>query len=65
MMNSLKPPDDPPLQCYLLSFEGPDTYAHTGCLASRVTDLTHALVAAGFETHLWFVGDSILLPEEK
>ena len=65
MINNLKPPDDPTLQFYLLSFEGPDTYAHTGCLASRVTGLTHTLVAAGFETHLWFVDDSVLIPEEK
>ena len=45
------------MQCHLLSFEGPDAYAESGGLASRIKGLSSALVHAGFETHLWFVGD--------
>src|SRR6266511_3756759 len=45
------------VQFHLLSFEGPDGYARAGGLASRMTGLAHALTGAGFETHLWFVGD--------
>ena len=45
------------MQCHLLSFEGPDAYAEAGGLASRIKGLSNALVHAGFETHLWFVGD--------
>jgi glycosyltransferase involved in cell wall biosynthesis len=42
---------------HLLSFEGPDAYARAGGIASRVSGLAAALVRAGHETHLWFVGD--------
>jgi glycosyltransferase involved in cell wall biosynthesis len=45
---------------HLLAFEGPDPYAHAGGIASRVTGFTQALAAAGFDTHLWFVGDPAL-----
>jgi glycosyltransferase involved in cell wall biosynthesis len=45
------------MQFHLLSFEGPDEYARAGGIASRITGLSEALAAAGFETHLWFVGD--------
>jgi glycosyltransferase involved in cell wall biosynthesis len=45
------------MQFHLLCFEGPDEYARAGGLASRITGLSEALAAAGFETHLWFVGD--------
>jgi glycosyltransferase involved in cell wall biosynthesis len=45
------------MQFHVLSFEGPDAYAQAGGIASRVTGLTQALATAGFETHLWFVGD--------
>ena len=45
------------LHFHVLSFEGPDDYARAGGLASRISGLTDALGAAGFETHLWFVGD--------
>jgi hypothetical protein len=45
------------MQCHVLSFEGPDSYAQGGGLSSRITGLTETLVKAGFETHLWFVGD--------
>jgi len=44
-------------QFHVLSFEGPDRYAQAGGIASRVGGLTQALADAGFETHLWFVGD--------
>lgn len=45
------------MQLHVLAFEGPDPYAQAGGLASRVTGLTQALADAGWETHLWFVGD--------
>lgn len=45
------------MQFHLLSFEGPDEYARAGGIASRIIGLSEALAAAGFETHLWFVGD--------
>ncbi len=41
----------------LLSFEGPDVYSQTGGLGVRVTGLSRALAGAGFDTHLFFVGD--------
>jgi len=53
------------MQCHVLSFEGPDSYAQAGGLSSRVTGLTEALVPAGFETHLWFVGDPALPGHEE
>ena len=48
------------MQVHILSFEGPDTYARAGGLATRVTGLAAALAAAGCETHLWFIGDPAL-----
>ena len=45
------------MQFHILSFEGPDAYARAGGIASRITGLSEALAEAGFETHLWFVGD--------
>jgi hypothetical protein len=48
------------MQFHILSFEGPDEYARAGGIASRITGLSQALAAAGFETHLWFVGDPYL-----
>ncbi|HEX7477207.1 MAG TPA: glycosyltransferase [Polyangiales bacterium] len=42
---------------HVLSFEGPDAYARVGGLETRVSGLCEALIAAGHETHLWFVGD--------
>jgi hypothetical protein len=48
------------MQCHVLAFEGPDLYAQAGGIASRVMGLTEALAAAGFEMHLWFVGDPSL-----
>jgi glycosyltransferase involved in cell wall biosynthesis len=57
MTTALWPPHNAPLQFHVLSFEGPDTYAQAGGIASRITGLTQALALAGFETHLWFIGD--------
>lgn len=53
------------MQFHVLSFEGPDTYAYAGGLASRITGLVYALAEAGYETHLWFVGDPSLPGHER
>jgi glycosyltransferase involved in cell wall biosynthesis len=53
------------LQFHILSFEGPDAYARAGGIATRITGLTHALGEAGFETHLWFIGDPELPSQER
>jgi glycosyltransferase involved in cell wall biosynthesis len=45
------------VQVHVLSFEGPDAYSRAGGLATRTEGLTQALVSAGREVHLWFVGD--------
>ncbi len=45
------------IRFHILSFEGPDDYSRAGGIASRVGGLTGALADAGFETHLWFIGD--------
>lgn len=55
----------PPLQFHILSFEGPDLYARAGGIATRITGLARALADAGFDTHLWFVGDPDLPGEER
>jgi glycosyltransferase involved in cell wall biosynthesis len=52
------------MQFHILSFEGPDEYARAGGIASRITGLSEALAAAGFETHLWFIGDPSLSGHE-
>jgi glycosyltransferase involved in cell wall biosynthesis len=41
----------------LLSFEGPDVYSTAGGLGTRVTELSEALAAQGYTTHLIFIGD--------
>ncbi|HSF32668.1 MAG TPA: hypothetical protein VLK82_19620 [Candidatus Tectomicrobia bacterium] len=48
-------------QSHILAFEGPDAYAQAGGIASRMTGLAKALATAGFDTHLWFIGDPGLL----
>jgi hypothetical protein len=53
------------MQFHILSFEGPDVYARAGGIASRITGLSEALAEAGFETHLWFVGDPHLPGHES
>jgi glycosyltransferase involved in cell wall biosynthesis len=56
---------DSTMQFHVLAFEGPDAYAQAGGIASRITGLTQALAAAGFATHLWFVGDPTLPSYER
>jgi glycosyltransferase involved in cell wall biosynthesis len=53
------------LQFHILSFEGPDGYARAGGISSRITGLSKALADAGFDTHLWFVGDPALPGHEN
>jgi glycosyltransferase involved in cell wall biosynthesis len=45
------------VQFHVLSFEGPDPYSRIGGLETRVGGICEALVSAGHEAHLWFVGD--------
>ncbi len=52
-------------QVHVLSFEGPDAYARAGGIASRVAGLAPAVSAAGCDTHLWYIGDPALPPEER
>ncbi len=40
----------------LLCWEGPDRYALAGGLGSRIDGLSRTLAAAGFRTHLFFIG---------
>jgi len=40
-----------------LSFEGTDPYSQAGGLGTRVFNMGEALAEAGFETHLFFIGD--------
>jgi glycosyltransferase involved in cell wall biosynthesis len=49
----------------VLSFEGPDPYCRAGGLGVRVTELTRAIAAHGFDTHLYFVGDPSLPAVEQ
>jgi glycosyltransferase involved in cell wall biosynthesis len=53
------------MQFHVLSFEGVDSYARVGGLATRVEGLTDTLASLGFETHLWFVGDPDLPGHER
>jgi glycosyltransferase involved in cell wall biosynthesis len=55
----------PDLQFHILSFEGPDPYARAGGIASRISGLSEALAEAGFETHLWFIGDPSFAGRER
>ncbi len=41
----------------ILSFEGPDDYALSGGLGTRVRGLSNNLAKMGYTTHLFFVGD--------
>ncbi|HIE26147.1 TPA: glycosyltransferase [Candidatus Poribacteria bacterium] len=49
----------------LISFEGPDRYSQAGGLGVRVSELSKTLAEAGFQTHLYFVGDPNENPEEQ
>ena len=53
------------MQFHILSFEGPDAYARSGGLATRVIGLSNTLEAMGCETHLWFIGDPALPGHER
>lgn len=48
----------------LASFEGPDLWSQAGGLGVRMAGLCRALAEAGFETHLFFIGDPRLSGEE-
>lgn len=48
----------------LVSFEGPDLWSQAGGLGVRVAGLSRTLAEAGFETHLFFMGDPALPGEE-
>jgi glycosyltransferase involved in cell wall biosynthesis len=56
-------PED--VQFHVLSFEGPDPYARIGGLETRVAGICEALVGAGHDTHLWFIGDPELPGHER
>ncbi len=49
----------------IVSFEGPDPYSQAGGLGVRVTGLSQSLAALGFETHVFFLGDPALPPEDR
>ena len=49
----------------ILSFEGPDRYSLAGGLGVRMSELSRALAEAGFQTHLYFIGDPNEEPEEQ
>jgi hypothetical protein len=57
-------PEDRPMQFHLLSFEGPDDYAKAGGIATHVSGLGQVLADAGFDTHLWFIGNPDLPDHE-
>jgi len=48
----------------ILSFEGPDPYSLAGGLGTRVSNLSRALAALKYETHLFFIGDPKAKGEE-
>lgn len=48
----------------LLCFEGPDVYSTAGGLGTRVSELSEALAAQGYTTHLIFIGDPTRPPTE-
>jgi hypothetical protein len=52
-------------QFHVLSFEGPDAYSRIGGLETRVAGLCEALVHAGLDAHLWFVGQPDLPGHER
>lgn len=49
----------------LVSFEGPDLYSQAGGLGVRMAGLARTLAEAGYETHLFFIGDPALPGEER
>ena len=63
-----KPPwsplDPERFEFVVVSFEGPDPYSQAGGLGVRVSGLVETLASAGYETHLFFIGDPDLPGEE-
>jgi hypothetical protein len=54
------------LEFVILSFEGPDQpYSMAGGLGVRVAELSQALAAQGYTTHLIFIGDPRLPGREE
>lgn len=49
----------------LVSFEGPDLWSQAGGLGVRIAGLSRSLAEAGWETHLFFIGDPTLPGEER
>ncbi|HEY3125680.1 MAG TPA: hypothetical protein VGK07_01385, partial [Candidatus Limnocylindria bacterium] len=49
----------------LVAFEGPDRYSFVGGLATRMTDLSGALLDRGHRVHHLFVGDPSLPTREE
>ena len=49
----------------LVSFEGPDLFSQAGGLGVRMAGLARTLADAGYETHLFFIGDPALPGEES
>jgi glycosyltransferase involved in cell wall biosynthesis len=49
----------------LVTFEGPDLYSQAGGLGVRMAGLGRTLADAGFETHMFFIGDPNLPGEES
>lgn len=49
----------------LVSFEGPDLFSQAGGLGVRMAGLARTLADAGYETHLFFIGDPKLPGEES
>lgn len=49
----------------LVTFEGPDLYSQAGGLGVRMAGLARTLAEAGFETHMFFIGDPALPGEER
>ncbi len=52
-------------QFHIISFEGPDAYAHAGGIGTRISGLAGALAEVGCDTHLWFIGDPEMAGHER
>ena len=53
------------VQFAMLSLEGPDLYSSAGGLGVRAAELCQCLASQGFPTHLYFLGDPDLPPEDR
>lgn len=54
-MNGFRPMPDQ-VEFVLMSFEGPDPYSQAGGLGVRISNMANWLAAAGYRTHLVFIG---------